>query len=57
MDTEAAAEVFGVAPNTLRQLARRGEGPVQPLRMGRVLRWPTALVFAAVGITDHNDES
>lgn len=61
LSTEEAAPWFGTTADTLRELARRGEAPLQPLQLGRHLRWPTALVLASVGIEavaiPHNEES
>lgn len=50
LDTSAAAELFGVSTDHLWALAREGRAPVEPLRLGRTLRWPTAKVLAVLGI-------
>lgn len=52
LSTEEAAEIFGVGVDHLWHLARSGTAPVEPLRLGRKLRWPTRLVLAAVGIEE-----
>lgn len=37
--TEQAAQLLGVAEQTMRQWASRGSGPIRPRRLGRLLRW------------------
>lgn len=44
------AELLGVHVESLRALVRRGEAPVCPLHVGRVLRFPTAKVLEALGL-------
>ena len=53
-----AAELLGVHYETLLAAVHAGTCPVQPLRLGRRLRWPTAPVLKAVGLYPHpeNDE-
>ncbi|HWL44219.1 MAG TPA: hypothetical protein VNQ73_14855 [Ilumatobacter sp.] len=48
--TSEAAEVWGVSDDTLYEQVRLGTAPVEPLRFGRKLRWPTAKVLDSVGI-------
>lgn len=50
LSTEQAAEVFGVSVDHLWGLVRIGAAPVEPLKLGKRLRWPTARVLAAVGL-------
>lgn len=50
LDGHQAADIFGVSYWLLLELAKRGEAPVEPLRLGRKLRWSTIAVLAAVGI-------
>lgn len=50
LTTIETAELFDVNAETLLRLARRGEAPVEPLRLGRALRWPTARVLEALGL-------
>ncbi len=45
-----AAELLGVSVDHLWELARSGEAPVAPLRLGRILRWPTAPLLALLGL-------
>ena len=45
-----AAELLGVSVDHLWSLARSGEAPVEPLRLGRAYRWPTARLLALLGL-------
>jgi len=44
------AELWGVARWAVYEHVEDGQLPVAPLRVGRALRWPTALVLEALGI-------
>jgi hypothetical protein len=44
------ALIFGCSYWSLLEQVKRGDCPVEPLRLGRNLRWPTTRVLAAVGI-------
>jgi len=44
------AELWGVARWAVYEHATDGQLPVPPIRVGRALRWPTALVLASVGL-------
>ena len=46
-----AAELLGVSVDHLWALARSGEAPVVPLRLGRTYRWPTARLLALLGLS------
>jgi predicted DNA-binding transcriptional regulator AlpA len=48
--TGETAELYGVSRDHLWALAREGRAPVEPLRLGRTLRWPTALVLESLGL-------
>ncbi len=50
LTTEQAADLLGVGKDHLWALARAGSAPVQPLRLGRALRWPTAPLLALLGL-------
>lgn len=50
LDGHQAAELLGCSYWHLLELVKRGEAPVEPLRLGRSLRWPTAAVLRALGI-------
>lgn len=57
LSTAEAAAIWGVSPWHLRALVRDGAPlPVQPLRLGHALRWPSALVLATVGRDDAGDD-
>lgn len=50
LSSSEAAGMFDVSTETLLRLARKGEAPVEPLRLGRALRWPTARILEALGL-------
>ncbi len=50
LTTDEAAPLLGVTKDFLWQLAREGTAPVQPLKLGRVYRWPTAPLLALLGL-------
>jgi predicted DNA-binding transcriptional regulator AlpA len=56
LDTATAAEMFGVGKDHLYNLVRSGEAPIEPLRLGRTIRWPTARVLDLLGL-DTEDPS
>jgi hypothetical protein len=49
------AELLGCHVESLRELCRRGCSPVEPLRLGRALRFPTARVLEVLGIEPRDD--
>lgn len=46
-----AAEALGLCRSSIYELARRNELPVRTLRLGRLLKVPTAELLAVLGIT------
>ncbi|MDP9334302.1 MAG: helix-turn-helix domain-containing protein [Actinomycetota bacterium] len=50
LDTATAADLYDVSPDHLWKLAREGRAPVEPLHLGRALRWPRASVLRSLGI-------
>ena len=48
--TEVVAGALGLSIWGLYDLARRGEAPIEPLRLGRRLRWRTADLLALLGV-------
>lgn len=52
LTTEQTATLYGVSVEHLWGLARTGRAPVEPLRLGRALRWPTRLVLESLGIAE-----
>jgi predicted DNA-binding transcriptional regulator AlpA len=50
ISTEETAEIWGVGVDHLWALVRAGKTPVEPLKLGRKLRWPTAKVLASIGL-------
>jgi len=55
LDTEQAAALYSVSRDHLWRLAREGRAPIEPLRLGRALRWPRALVLASLGLELRGD--
>ncbi|HLM96764.1 MAG TPA: hypothetical protein VK283_10645 [Acidimicrobiales bacterium] len=52
INAKAVAELFGCSTWALYETVKAGSCPVEPLRVGRKLRWPTALVLRALGLGD-----
>lgn len=50
LNTGQAAEMLGVSRDHLWKLAREGRAPIEPLRLGATLRWPTALLADLLGL-------
>jgi excisionase family DNA binding protein len=50
LTTAEAADLLGVSRDHLWALARAGEAPVAPLRLGRTYRWPTARLLDLLGL-------
>lgn len=48
--TDEAASLLGVSVDHLWALARGGQAPVEPLRLGRTYRWPTAKILSLLGL-------
>ena len=53
LDTVEAAELLNITRDHLWALARQGIAPVQPLRLGRSLRWPTRPLLELLGLGPH----
>lgn len=50
LNSEQAAELLGVSVDHLWKLRRDGQAPVEPLQLGRTLRWPTAPLLVLLGV-------
>jgi hypothetical protein len=50
ISTADAADLLGSSPDLLQRERGSGSLPVEPLRLGRRLRWPTVLVAEAAGL-------
>lgn len=50
LTTERAAELLGVSRGTLWAAARDGDAPVEPIKVGRALRWPTRPILELLGL-------
>jgi predicted DNA-binding transcriptional regulator AlpA len=50
LTSEETAELLGVSVDHLWALAREGTAPVEPLKLGRSYRWPTARLLALLGL-------
>ena len=49
VDTVTAARLLGCSAACLRSLARNGSAPIEPLHLGRHLRWSVAHLQAVLG--------
>ena len=49
LPTDEAAAHLNRQPQTLRKWAMNGEGPIQPIKVGRRLGWPVAGLRKLVG--------
>jgi predicted DNA-binding transcriptional regulator AlpA len=56
LTSEETAELLGVSVDHLWALAREGSAPVEPLKLGRSYRWPTARLLALLGLGPDADE-
>jgi hypothetical protein len=50
LTTKEAAQLLGIGQDHLWALAREGTAPVQPLKLGRIYRWPTGPLLALAGL-------
>ncbi|WP_298800155.1 DNA-binding protein [Pseudonocardia sp. 73-21] len=50
LDVGQVANLYGMSTWALYEAVKTGKVPVQPLRVGKKLRWPTALVLRSLGI-------
>lgn len=50
LPTAEAAEHLSKSPATLRNWAIRDDSPIQPLRVGGRLAWPTSAIKRALGV-------
>jgi hypothetical protein len=50
LTTEEAAPLLRVSVHHLWALAREGAAPIEPLKLGRSYRWPTARLLALLGL-------
>ena len=50
MSTAEAAELLGCSAERLQQQRGKGTLPLEPLQLGRRLRWPTLKVAEALGV-------
>lgn len=57
LSTAQAAAVWGVGVDHLWALAHAGKAPVEPLRLGRKLVWPTAKVLRSIGFDPESSEA
>ena len=55
LESVQVAEMLGVSVDHLWAMAREGTAPVTPLRLGRVLRWPTAPLLKVLGCEPGRD--
>lgn len=50
LDGRTVAGLFGISYYLLLEMTKAGSFPVEPLRLGRKLRWPTAKLLDVLGI-------
>lgn len=50
VSSRQAAELLNVGYETLLDAARNGSAPIQPIRIGGALRWPTAEILRVLGV-------
>lgn len=50
MSTHEAAELLACTPEVLQRDRGKGTLPVEPLQLGRRLRWPTMKIATALGV-------
>lgn len=50
LNTSEAAHHFNRTPQTLRQWAHKGNGPIKPVRVNGRLAWPVAEIRALLGV-------
>ncbi len=55
MDAGQTAAIFDCSVDHLYDLVRRGEAPVEPIRLGRSLRWPTLPVLRLLGVRPEHE--
>lgn len=55
LPTNEAAAILGTTADTLYTLVRQGKAPIEPLRLGTKLRWPTRPLLRLVGLEDEID--
>ncbi len=48
LDAEQAAALIGMSPSALRRATERGRFPVEPVRIGRRLRWRRGDIVSAL---------
>lgn len=50
LSTEEAAQLLGCSVDVLYDGGRAGTAPVEPLKLGTRLRWPTARLLEVLGL-------
>lgn len=54
---DEVADLLGVSTWSLYESVRRGDPPFPPIRVGRRLVWPRALVDRALGLADDRESA
>ncbi len=52
LDGHRTAEILGCSYWSLLEQVKAGVCPVEPIRLGRNLRWPTATVLRTIGLEE-----
>jgi predicted DNA-binding transcriptional regulator AlpA len=56
LTSSEVARLWGVSEDHVWSMAREGTAPVEPLKLGRSYRWPTARLLALLGLGPDADE-
>lgn len=54
VDLPTAARLLGIGRTSAYELVRTGQWPTPVIRVGRLIRVPTAPLLAALGVTDRD---
>lgn len=57
LTTQQAAELLNCSPDLLWKLARNGTAPVEPIRLGRALRWPRNALLELLELDPVRDDA
>jgi len=55
LSTEEAAGLLGVTPYVLYKQVKAGTAPIEPIRLGRLLKWPTKNLLDLLGLSPDVD--
>ena len=55
LTSEQCAQVFDISVDHLYALRRAGKAPIEPISLGRSLRWPTLPVLRLLGVQPEHE--